>query len=333
MLEKDSSDPNLMRKILRLRNRIVEVLKRSTQKVHVKNLLENLTSEELNINAKTNVLWKKFQLPHIRQILSIYQNASDLEKCYFARLFTFISKEHLLAKTGNSSKNRGFSGIWRCEIAEKESTGDILTGLDLVNKKESGIYGGYRCDYILRPVRKNDGLLPNFRNGDIVLLYSYPEGDIPNACKAKILRGTIKNICYTEVTVRLQSPQKNTCIFPENQKWAIEHDFWESSYTSIYQALFAFLSADKKRKELLLNLRLPTKDSTKKLNGNYNTENVFLNDVILKAKQADDYFLLIGPPGTGKTSYALVAMVKEALSESSSILLSAYTNRAVDENL
>lgn len=58
---------------------------------------------------------------------------------------------------------------------------------------------------------------------------------------------------------------------------------------------------------------------------------IFLNDVILKAKQANDYFLLIGPPGTGKTSYALVAMVKEALSESSSILLSAYTNRAVDE--
>ena len=63
----------------------------------IKNILENLTPEELNINAKTNVLWKKFQLPHIRQILSIYQNASYLEKCYFARLFTFISKEHLLA--------------------------------------------------------------------------------------------------------------------------------------------------------------------------------------------------------------------------------------------
>lgn len=328
MLE-SSSGPNLMRKILRLRNRIVKYEMLYAEGA-IKNILENLTPEELNINAKTNVLWKKFQLPHIRQILSIYQNASYLEKCYFARLFTFISKEHLLAKTGYSSKNRGFSGIWRCEVAEKESTGDILTGLDLVNKEESGIYGGYDTITFSVPSQEDD-LLPNFRNGDIVLLYSYPEGDIPNACKAKILRGTIKNICYTEVTVRLQSPQKNTCIFPENQKWAIEHDFWESSYTSIYQALFAFLSADKKRKELLLNLRLPTKDSTKKLNGNYNTENVFLNDVILKAKQANDYFLLIGPPGTGKTSYALVAMVKEALSESSSILLSAYTNRAVDE--
>ena len=262
--------------------------------------------------------------------IDIYKNTSYLEKSYFSRLFTFISKEHQLAKIGNSSKNRGFSGIWRCEVSEKESTGDILTELDLVKKEESGTYGGFDTITFSVPTQ-DDNLLPNFRTGDIVLFYSYAKGKIPDARTTKILRGTIKSISYTEVTIRLQSPQRNECIFPENKKWAIEHDFWESSYSSIYQALFAFLSADQKRKNLLLNQCLPTRDINKTLNGNYDSGKVSLNDVILKAKQANEYFLLIGPPGTGKTSYALVSMVKEALSESASILLAAYTNRAVDE--
>ena len=56
------------------------------------------------------------------------------------------------------------------------------------------------------------------------------------------------------------------------------------------------------------------------------------NELVLKAKQARDYFLLIGPPGTGKTSFGLVNILKEALSEpDTSVLLVSYTNRAVDE--
>ena len=329
LMLKGSSDPNLMRKILKLRNQIVKCDLLYAEGA-VKQILETLTPEQLNINSKSDNLWKRFQLPQIQQILNTYKSASHLEKSYFSRLFTFISKEHQLAKIGNSSKSRGFSGIWRCEVSEKESTGDILTKLNLIKKEESKLYGGFDIITFSVPVQEDD-LLPNFRTGDIVLLYSYSENKIPDVRKTKILRGAIKSISYTGITIRLQSPQRNDCIFPENEKWAIEHDFWESSYASVYQALFAFLSADKKRKELLLNQHLPTKDTPKTLNGNYNSEKVSLNEVILKAKQANEYFLLIGPPGTGKTSYALVSMVKEALSESASILLAAYTNRAVDE--
>lgn len=54
--------------------------------------------------------------------------------------------------------------------------------------------------------------------------------------------------------------------------------------------------------------------------------------VALKAQAARDYFLLVGPPGTGKTSRALRRMVEHFYATSSmQILLLAYTNRAVDE--
>lgn len=51
-----------------------------------------------------------------------------------------------------------------------------------------------------------------------------------------------------------------------------------------------------------------------------------------KAIVSRDYFLLIDPPGTGKTKYMLAELVRYLLLHSEeNILLLAYTNRAVDE--
>ena len=59
--------------------------------------------------------------------------------------------------------------------------------------------------------------------------------------------------------------------------------------------------------------------------GNFNT-------LALRAKQASELFLIIGPPGTGKTSFGMLNLVKEQLQEEGmDILLLSYTNRAVDE--
>jgi DNA replication ATP-dependent helicase Dna2 len=54
--------------------------------------------------------------------------------------------------------------------------------------------------------------------------------------------------------------------------------------------------------------------------------------ILKKAINSKEYFLLVGPPGTGKTKFMLAETVKHLLKNTKqNILLLAYTNRAVDE--
>ena len=104
----------------------------------------------------------------------------------------------------------------------------------------------------------------------------------------------------------------------------------DTSFRSMYQGLSSFLSANEDRKALLLGQR-PPRFENDIYNQAKSTDNVF-EKMALKALAAQDYFLLVGPPGTGKTSRALRKMV-EVLHQQyhQEILLMAYTNRAVDE--
>src|SRR5690606_27778098 len=106
--------------------------------------------------------------------------------------------------------------------------------------------------------------------------------------------------------------------------------FLESSYNSMYRGLYAFLQANQDRKDLLLNQRQPIQDETNYMENVYETKEI--QQIVYKAKNAKDYYLLIGPHGTSKTSLALKSMVEEFYCEpTNNILLLSYTNRAVDE--
>jgi ABC-type cobalamin/Fe3+-siderophores transport system ATPase subunit len=119
-------------------------------------------------------------------------------------------------------------------------------------------------------------------------------------------------------------------IFPAESLYAMEHDYMDTTFRSMYLGLSAFMNANQARRDLLLGKRKPSFDEEILAKNAHSTDD--FERVATKAVAANDYFLLVGPPGTGKTSRALRRMVEKFYAQpETQILLLAYTNRAVDE--
>lgn len=316
----------LFRESIRLRNFIVaEEMKLGEG--NIGQVIEALDTDVLNEYQVHNRLWDDFQEPQLQEAIQTLKHVTPLERAYFERFFTFVSKEQILSKTGgNTDPSHGFAGLWHLPLPEKLEAGNILLGLTIRNKQQSAPNKGYDLIELAIPQQDED-FLPNFRTGDIVICYAY-HGE-PDVRKEILMKGNIVSIFPDRLTVLLRNGQQNKEIIGgADEVFAIEHDSSDVSATSGMRGLYAFLAARTDRKELLLGVRPPSRNPELWLNGSYGR----FDELILKEKQASDYFLLVGPPGTGKTSCALRYMVEEALTEpDTSILLLSYTNRAVDE--
>lgn len=285
--------------------------------------------------AKGNTLWERYQKPQVMDLLLPIHSASALEREYYFRFLKFISTEHVLAKIGNRTKeNSGFASIWNSSAQEKRQAGNIYEKLTMLNKHDSindkttEICFGFTQDF--------DTDIANFRIGDIVIFYPYEKGKEPDATQSIVFRSTITEISHNNIRLRLRNAQHYNVFCYYNKKeclWAIEHDFMEASFTALYRSMHSFLSANKDRRQLILGARLPKIDKSITLIGNYSSgDNSEFNNLVLGAMQAQDIYLIIGPPGTGKTSFGMLNVLKEQLLHpNTSVLLMAYTNRAVDE--
>lgn len=317
---------NLFRESIKLRNYIVHNEMRLGDGA-IGEIVDSLSTDLLNELQIGGKLWNDYQEPQLQTAINTLKRCTPLERAYFNRFFTFVSKEQILSKTGGSNDaSHGFAGNWHIPLHEKLEAGNILTGLTIQEKQSSGPGKGYDLIELHIPAQDED-FLPNFRTGDMVILYAYKEE--PDMRKQILMKGNILELQPDRMTLVLRNGQQNKDIIGDKEEvFAVEHDFSDTSVNNGFRGLYAFLSAQADRKELLLGVRPPAQLEDVKLNGDYGR----FNELILKEKQAKDYFLLVGPPGTGKTSCALRFMVEEALSEpDTSILLLSYTNRAVDE--
>lgn len=270
---------------------------------------------------------KGFAARDLDGFAKVFQPLSDLEKRYFGAFAGFIAREHLLAKTGVQGMDRmnGLASLWLDHPQDKEQNYQRLAQLQLAvnNSKE--------IEPILILLRgKNTNPLANFRVGDIAVLFPYSE-DGRGMLQHQVFKCTILSLDQEQVTVRLRSRQFNDRLFVEQEFWTLEHDLLDSSINAYYRGLYEWAERPSATRQLLLAQRAPKEGvvEERKWPDRLTDEQSNLLDRILAAPE---YFLLWGPPGTGKTSVMLHHLVKHLLEETDEhILLLAYTNRAVDE--
>lgn len=315
--------PGLLYKALRLRNLYV-VQEDALCRGGLEALMEQ-TPDDFNEKQARGILWERYQRPRIEKVLTSFQSASELERRYFARFYRFVALEHRMSKVGGMSKEcSGFASAWLSSLEEKLQCGNIIINMTMqpCPKDDSVKLDSVRFLF--------DGDAGNFRDGDIVVLHSYTIGHAPDLRRTIVHRAIISKIEPDVLTLRLRNPQHDASVFVNKPdvRWCIEHDFMESSYNGLYKGLYFLLSATRERKDLVLMQRRPKVVKSAKLLGDYGRFNILQQRV----KDAKELFLIIGPPGTGKTSFGLLNTLQEELLERDSrILLVAYTNRAVDE--
>ena len=311
---------------LMLRNEIVATMHRLSEGT-LRPTIESITPDDLNIRRTRSQLWNIYKRPELERLLYPIQHASAAEKDYFFGNVSFIAREMRIGKTGGGADatKGGFADTWNLSRKEKQDNGNILSGLKI---KELIEEDGVSEITFMRPECDED-FFPNFRAGDTIFIYT-SDSDDACATNRQVTRGTLTSIDAKEIIFKLRHSQRNPYIFPLNSCYAAEHDHLDSTSRTSFREMNAMLLAPKSRRELILAERCPTFDTSLTLCGDYNNE--YINNIVLKAKQANELFLLVGPPGTGKTSKALSSMVQEFYADNgSNILLASFTNRAVDE--
>ena len=320
-----------VRRIIALRNRIVAMEYGAQMHNHpsyTAQLLAQINPITLNEKKIQGRFWEQFLVPGIIDFQKRLRSLDDLEKAYVYTLYNFITKELYTSKSGDvdSETRTGASALWLSTLDEKREAGEILYDLRIIENKASQ---PHKATITLQIPVYDESFLPNFRSGDVVVLYERNQ-TTDNVTNKLVIKGNIERLTATEVCIRLRASQRNLSIFPSGSLYAMEHDCMDTTFRSMYLGLSAFVNANQDRKDLLLGKRSPLFEEMDVLKTSH-----FIDDferVATKAVAAKDYFLLVGPPGTGKTSRALRRMVEKFYAQpDTQILLLAYTNRAVDE--
>lgn len=299
-LQEQRSYQEMVFRAMNIRNSIV-AMERGLLQGDARKWVPRLTPQALRRNPNcSDKFWMGWCLPEIKPVTDALQSMDELTAEYFYNFLQFIEREQFESKMCDTrpDSTRALSSLWNADINTKMENGDIFLNLRIADlRMADGV------DAVCLERTDESDTQPNFRIGDAVILYR-KNTEHDSAITQEVVRCSVEAYEMERIWLKLKNKQRNKHIFSRMDSYAIEHDHVDANFRSLYSGLFSLVTCDKHRRDLLLCQRKPT---------------------------SDDLFLLMGPPGTGKTSVALKRMVKEQLEDGHDMLLLAYTNRAVDE--
>lgn len=327
-------DVNQLKYAPRIKSIQYEAIQARNELVAIEKALMQINDKKLDehsileyVHPKQFEPYRGFTFTNFETFHTKYTELVPLEKYYFKAYTSFIARENWLAKVGDSSASgrKGQAQLWMNTTEEKEAEFSILKGLQLKEKDAS-------TDFPVITFQKTEATNPlaNFRVGDIVILHPDLDKDA-SILTARVIKGSIILMDDQIIQVQLRSFQVNPDDLSENSLWRLEPDLWERAFQSLFRSIFDWAMADPIRRKLLLTVTHPAKSKLQGLRASPNLTDE-QSAILAKMLSAKDYFLLWGPPGTGKTSVILKTAVQQLVRETKqTILLLAYTNRAVDE--
>ncbi|ELZ33720.1 ATP-dependent helicase [Halorubrum tebenquichense] len=241
----------------------------------------------------------------------------DEERDYFDRFYTAIEEER-------RETHAEYRKLWEQTPEERAADDRALIGLEPAGQTEID-----DARWELR-ARKPGDAVSKLREGDVALA---SDGD-PVSGHAEL--GRIVELGGDEVVVEADEPVELRRLDVYPSEISVDR-----SLTALHDAV---LKGNEARKDVLFGRREPAfRDPADRSTGSpgpadpdapeaYIDNNDAQNEAVELAVDAEDCALIHGPPGTGKT-YTIARTIRALVAEGNRVLLSAFTNRAVDNAL
>ena len=250
---------------------------------------------------------------------------------FFERWIKMIYLEEKDAKT--DSRDRAF---WNVDAVELERKERAIAKLSLHKFKEESLEYVFKRSSSFRSL----GILPVdlqfHKNSDKIVLSL--EDDAGELIKIGFVNGSIKSIDENYVTVQLDEKLKYEFM---DQAFRLDIVPMNQNYSHLYSSILRLMKQDKNSqilRDLIIGKRTPTFnqsissceiDLARRISRGLN---LCQQDSILQSLKMDDFLLINGNPGSGKTE-TIVRIVKLFAEMKRSVLITAHTNQAVDNIL
>ncbi len=292
----------------------------------------NITPSSFRALGCGDKLWEGWLKRQAEELVNPILKADPLAKDYFWRFLAFEAAEDFCAWCGEGENSGGKSLSWKMSLPEKRQAGMVYSGLVPVSHAldEKGRELRIDFDRTLEPTNAFCSL----REGDSVFLYEQTS-DTSNPSNSRVFGGYVESFTEDdedgtkEIRICLDPPQTQAAFTPDPGRQYIVEASLTNRGRNEYKGLYMFLAGCPRRRQLLLNQIKPYCDQPQPVIGN---EGERVKNLVAHARAARDWFLVWGPPGTGKTSHLLRCYIEQVMAtHGENVLMLAYTNRAVDE--